>query len=51
MQENIYSLNSKEFKNRLIDYKILKNMIKNQVFLFVYFIMTEYNISFVKPIK
>ena len=51
MLANIYFHNFKEFKNKPIACKILKNMTKSQGSPFVYFIMTEFNISSVKLIK
>lgn len=51
MPKNFYFLNLKKFKNKLINYKILQEMIQKQVYLFVYFIQIELNIFFVNIIK
>ena len=48
---NIYFLNLKEFKNRRTGFKTPKNMTNSQDFHFVFFTPTEYNTSFVKPIR
>jgi len=51
IQLYIHLFNFKEFKKKHIGKKILKELTDNQAYIFVFFIMIEYNTSIVSHIE